>query len=638
MWIYLSPHLDDAVYSCGGRINAQVGAGETVAIWTVFAGDPPPGPLSKFARITLERSGAAASVEDRRAEDRRSCARLGAAFRHLDFVDALYRKADVEGMRQALYTSPAMLTGSPLPHDGKMLREIVALLLRDLPDDAVLVCPLGLGNHVDHRLVRTAAEEVNRRRQAAGNPLAALWYYLDLPYTLRPDAVNDKLLKGRWTADRRNLRAADIEAWQAAILDHASQLQQLWGDADAMRRTIEADVAKQGGAVLCRQGKAFVEQPTAGARPPRVLLLPHQRGRISPLRPMGGGPTSFFDLAASLHKAGCEVTFAAVLDEGRNFELGGVRYHHVAENELLAKHLSLLSDRSFDLVLSQRADALLLAKGYFPQAVALLRVIHTQLEDRPNVAQVINLHIDGVVAVSFFVKNLLVDLGVVENKIEVAYEGLTPGVFRPLTSVRREDNLVLFVGATVGPKGFDILLQAMELLQAEGFSARLEVHGSAAIWSGFSDKADWERLQSQHTFLDYRGVSDQECLVEAYNRATICVVPTDPARLQEGLGRVSLEAQACGCPVLVSRSGGLPETVVEGKTGVVVDSLTPAKLAADIKKALSDRPALQAMSVAAAQHARQSTMDHVAAGILKIAARTWEQDGLVRLPNDGMAS
>ena len=48
-WIYLSPHFDDAVLSCGGLIRAQSQEGLAVEIWTIFAGDPPPGPLSEFA-------------------------------------------------------------------------------------------------------------------------------------------------------------------------------------------------------------------------------------------------------------------------------------------------------------------------------------------------------------------------------------------------------------------------------------------------------------------------------------------------------------------------------------------------------------------------------------------------------------
>ena len=50
MWIYLSPHFDDAVLSCGWLIWQQAQAGQRVEIWTVCAGEIPPGPLTPFAQ------------------------------------------------------------------------------------------------------------------------------------------------------------------------------------------------------------------------------------------------------------------------------------------------------------------------------------------------------------------------------------------------------------------------------------------------------------------------------------------------------------------------------------------------------------------------------------------------------------
>ncbi len=63
--IYLSPHLDDAVYSCGGRIWQDVRRGDTVEIWTIFAGDPA-GELSRFARELHACWGSGIEVVSRR--------------------------------------------------------------------------------------------------------------------------------------------------------------------------------------------------------------------------------------------------------------------------------------------------------------------------------------------------------------------------------------------------------------------------------------------------------------------------------------------------------------------------------------------------------------------------------------------
>ena len=78
-WIYLSPHLDDAAFSCGGLIWEQVKAGETVEVWTICAGEPPEGELPPFARSLHDRWGTGGqTVARRRAEDQAACEVLGA--------------------------------------------------------------------------------------------------------------------------------------------------------------------------------------------------------------------------------------------------------------------------------------------------------------------------------------------------------------------------------------------------------------------------------------------------------------------------------------------------------------------------------------------------------------------------------
>jgi glycosyltransferase involved in cell wall biosynthesis len=64
------------------------------------------------------------------------------------------------------------------------------------------------------------------------------------------------------------------------------------------------------------------------------------------------------------------------------------------------------------------------------------------------------------------------------------------------------------------------------------------------------------------------------------------VVPS----LQEAMGRVTLEAMACGVPLVVTNVGGLPEVVEDGKNGLVVPSQNPERLAAAIAQMLGDEP------------------------------------------------
>jgi hypothetical protein len=68
--IVFSPHLDDAVLSCGGLIHGAAARGEQVRVITVFAGERVPYPLSAFARHLHRKWDLAAPVPARREEER----------------------------------------------------------------------------------------------------------------------------------------------------------------------------------------------------------------------------------------------------------------------------------------------------------------------------------------------------------------------------------------------------------------------------------------------------------------------------------------------------------------------------------------------------------------------------------------
>ncbi len=100
-WIYLSPHLDDAVLSAGGLIYEQAQAGLPVEIWTFMCGYPPDAEVSPFAQLTHAHwgfSSAEETIRMRREEDKRAAALLGATPLHFDFLDCIYRRgADGRG-------------------------------------------------------------------------------------------------------------------------------------------------------------------------------------------------------------------------------------------------------------------------------------------------------------------------------------------------------------------------------------------------------------------------------------------------------------------------------------------------------------------------------------------------------------
>ena len=242
-WIYLSPHFDDVALSCGGLVWEQVQAGDTVSLWTICAGAPDPShPFSPFARSLHERWGTGpASVAARRAEDIASCRVMGASYRHLSVYDCIYR-SDAQG--QPYYASEEALTGPLHPDEAASAVQLTRLNAQDLPLDVQVVCPLSLGNHVDHQLTRLAAEQSGH----------ALWYYADFPYVLRRPAALLEFEQVGWQRENFHLSATGLKAWQDCVAAHASQISTFWADELAMRTAIAAYAAQERAISLWRRG------------------------------------------------------------------------------------------------------------------------------------------------------------------------------------------------------------------------------------------------------------------------------------------------------------------------------------------------------------------------------------------------
>jgi LmbE family N-acetylglucosaminyl deacetylase len=244
-WIYLSPHFDDVALSCGGLVWEQVQSGLSVTVWTICAGGPPEGALSPFAASLHERWDASAqAASQRHLEDIASCQVIGAAHRHDAIPDCIYRRAPLgsTGEMQALYTNNTELLGEIHPSEAGLIDLLSQKILREIPSQVELVCPMAVGGHVDHRLTRAAAELVGRK----------LWYYLDYPYVLRYPNERENLRQAGWTALRCNLSESAMQAWQTSIAAHASQISSFWSDLESMQAAIRDYNDSLGGELLWR--------------------------------------------------------------------------------------------------------------------------------------------------------------------------------------------------------------------------------------------------------------------------------------------------------------------------------------------------------------------------------------------------
>jgi LmbE family N-acetylglucosaminyl deacetylase len=221
-YIYFSPHLDDAILSAGGLISDQTMAGIPVEIWTFMSGVPDGDQLTDFAQLMHKTWGtttAKQTIQIRREEDRRAASRVGAKAVHFDFLDCIYRRGK---NGKALYESEVFIT--PHTEDADLPAQIAQTMVAWLKPDDVIVSQLAIGGHVDHILVRKAAEMLKRK----------LVFAMDIPYLLdHPDDLSPK------TAGMKNslqpVSEAGLVTWLKAIEDYVSQLGSLFSSIDSMR-------------------------------------------------------------------------------------------------------------------------------------------------------------------------------------------------------------------------------------------------------------------------------------------------------------------------------------------------------------------------------------------------------------------
>lgn len=127
-------------------------------------------------------------------------------------------------------------------------------------------------------------------------------------------------------------------------------------------------------------------------------------------------------------------------------------------------------------------------------------------------------------------------------------------LFRRLAEVERDRDFV-FLGRLVSDKGCDLLLDALALLRVQGLTPSLTIIGSGPEQSALEDQVRYLHLENQVRFT---GPQSGEELVRLLNQHRIMVVPS---RWNEPFGIVALEGIACGCVVIGSNGGGLPEAI-----------------------------------------------------------------------------
>ena len=235
-WIYISPHLDDAVLSAGGLIYEQTHSGIQVEIWNILCGVPPTDELSPFAQVLHFQWGIPSwqTSSAHAAQRMTKPARLSAQnpFTLISWIASTAAAKMMTGFT-AIFLIPRMKTNADLP---AQIAESISARLE--PTDQ-LVCQLGLGSHVDHVLVRRAVELLQR----------PLLYYTDIPYLFKtPEELGPHTAGMK--ANAYAVGESGLRLWKEAIAAYKSQISSLFDDLDHMRSQIQQYWSENGGIQL----------------------------------------------------------------------------------------------------------------------------------------------------------------------------------------------------------------------------------------------------------------------------------------------------------------------------------------------------------------------------------------------------
>ncbi len=234
--LFLSPHYDDAIYSCGATIYDLVQQGHEVEILTLMAGIPSlPLPDTPVLKDNHQRWQAGENpVTARREEDKVALDIVGATSRYLDLPDCIYRVAN----DTPLYATEESLWKNIHPDDPAP-RLLESLRIEDVD---IVFAPLGVGEHVDHLIARDYGW------QLAQNGIFPVQFYVEYPY-LR-DKLSVRVAYEAFPAElatmNRQVSEIAMQHKIKAMAAYTSQIKSFWRDASEIDSEVRQTFSMNG--------------------------------------------------------------------------------------------------------------------------------------------------------------------------------------------------------------------------------------------------------------------------------------------------------------------------------------------------------------------------------------------------------
>jgi glycosyltransferase involved in cell wall biosynthesis len=197
----------------------------------------------------------------------------------------------------------------------------------------------------------------------------------------------------------------------------------------------------------------------------------------------------------------------------------------------------------------------------------------------------------------------LVDRGIPREQIRVIYPGIDTSAFTPAPEARSTTPLFVYLGRLKRYKGVDIVLRAFARVMDR--SARLEIAGTGDYRDELERLAASLDLGERVRFL---GFIDEDAKRRLLREAWALAF----ASPKEGWGITNFEAAASGTPVIASNSPGLRESVVDGRTGFLVEHDDVNAMAAAMSRIASSASLVAALGQEARRFVEQFSWEEAA--------------------------
>jgi colanic acid/amylovoran biosynthesis glycosyltransferase len=208
---------------------------------------------------------------------------------------------------------------------------------------------------------------------------------------------------------------------------------------------------------------------------------------------------------------------------------------------------------------------------------------------------------------SAYLKNKLMNKSFSHQRISIVPIGIDSNFFTRKNSLTSEDGYfrLLSVGRLVSFKGHHFGVRVIKLLLDRGHNVKYSIIGEGPELPQLKILINKLKLNDS---INLYGKKNQSEIKDFLNLSNVFLMTStvDATGRREDFGVVSLEAQAMELPVVGFNSGGFPETIIDGKTGFLVQDQDVEGMVAAVEKLIHDRSLLQQMGKNAREHVLQN--------------------------------